>query len=51
MLFSLFGEVGIVVIGLLWVGNKWFNSFLDIVEVLKNNEQKEIPDAIKHLYS
>lgn len=33
MLFSLTGEVGLVVIGLLWVCNKWFDSFIDMLEL------------------
>ncbi len=60
MLFSTFGEVGVVVIGLMWVLNKWFDSFIDAVELLKNmsevdssdeQKHKDLPDSIKQMYS
>ena len=53
MLFSLTGEIGLVVIGLLWVANKWFDSFIDTMTLLKdsNDEKKDLPESIKHLYS
>ena len=52
MLFTQTGEIGLFVIGLLWVMNKWFNSFIDLVELMKNDdEEKEIPESLKHIYS
>ena len=55
MLFSLTGEIGLIVIGLLYVCNKWFDSFIDMLELVKNNndepKEKELPEAFKHMYS
>ena len=63
MLFSVTGEIGLIVIGLLYVANKWFDSFIDILELIKNNDnasassaeleekEKEIPESLKHIYS
>jgi len=62
MLFSLTGEIGLIVIGLLYVCNKWFDSFIDMFELgvaehreVKNNndepKEKELPEAFKHMYS
>ena len=55
MLFSVTGEIGMIVIGLLYVANKWFDSFIDILELIKNNDneekEKEIPESLKHIYS
>lgn len=55
MLFSSIGEIGLIVIGLLWVTNKWFDSFIDLLEIVKNNNEdqkdKELPEGLKHMYS
>ena len=55
MLFSLTGEIGLLVIGFLWIGNKWFDSFIDLLNIMKDvndeQKQKELPDSIKHIYS
>ena len=55
MLFSLVGEIGLIVIGLLYVGDCFLDSFINLMEtVSKNNEEEEakkIPESIKHLYS
>ena len=56
MLFSLVGEIGLIVIGLLYVGDCFLDSFINLMEtVSKNNskddDQKELPESIKHLYS
>ena len=63
MLFSSIGEIGLIVIGLLWVTNKWFDSFIDLLEIVKNNnasassaeledqKDKELPEGLKHMYS
>ena len=52
MIFSLFGEIGLVLIGFLYVSNKWFDSFVDLLDIIKNNEEtKELPESLKHIYS
>lgn len=55
MIFSLVGEIGFVIIGFLWVSNKWFDSFMDLIDIVKNNdssnETKELPESLKHIYS
>jgi len=55
MIFSLVGEIGFVIIGFLWVSNKWFDSFIDLIDIVKNNdssnETKELPESLKHIYS
>ena len=52
MLFSLFGEVGLVTIGLLYVLNCWFDSFVNIMSMMKNNEEDvKMSDWAKRMYS
>ena len=51
MLFSLTGEIGLIVIGLLYVANKWFDSFIDIIETMKNCEPTPMSESIKNMYS
>ena len=54
MLFSLFGEISLTIIGLLYVTNKWFNSFIDMMDLMKNNEndeKQEMSETIKRMYS
>ena len=54
MLFSTFGEIGVCVVGLLWVLDLWFDSFISLMELMKNNsEDKEPPmtETTKRMYS
>ena len=52
MLFSLFGEIGLVVIGLLYVCNCWFDSFIEVMAQIKNNDDEtKLPESVKHIYS
>ena len=55
MLFSLVGEIGLIVIGSLWVLERWFSSFIDLMEVAKNDDEKEkepeLSEAAKKMYS
>lgn len=55
MLFSLFGEIGLVIIGALYVLDLWFDSCVNLIEISnKNNDEdkdKELPEAIKHMFS
>ena len=55
MLFSIFGEISLTIIGLLYVTNKWFNSFIDMMDLMKNNNEeeneKEMSESIKRMYS
>jgi len=53
MLFSLFGEIALTVIGLLYVLDCWFDSFISLAETSKNNDDEDIKmsDAAKRMYS
>ena len=55
MLFSIFGEISLTIIGLLYVTNKWFNSFIDMMDLMKNNDdehdKQEMSETIKRMYS
>ena len=54
MILSLTGEIGLIVIGLLYVLDCWFDSFIDMMNIMKDvsdEKQKELPDSIKRLYS
>ena len=53
MLFSLFGEISLAIIGLLYVGNLWFDSFITIMTQVedKNNDETKVPESVKHMYS
>ena len=55
MIFSLFGEIGLITIGLLYVLDCWFDSCINLVELNKNNdaeaEAKKLPDSVKHMFS
>ena len=52
MLFSLFGEIALTVIGLLYVSNLWFDSFINLTDVMKTQEDEaKISDSVKHMYS
>ena len=56
MLFSLFGEIALAAIGLLYVIDCYFDSCINLMEQMKNNddekeEDKKVLEAIKHMYS
>ena len=53
MLFSYFGEFGLVLVGLLYVLDKWFDSYIDMMELTKNkdDEKEPMPEAAKRMYS
>ena len=52
MIFTLFGEISLVTIGLLYVFNMWFDSCINYAEMVdKNNEDKQLSEAAKHMYS
>ena len=53
MLFSLVGEIGLIVVGSLWVLDCWFDSFTNLIEVMKNDEKESPPmsEEAKRLYS
>ena len=54
MLFSLFGEIALTVIGLLYVLDCWFDSIISLAEQSKNNEEEKevkMTDAVKRMYS
>ena len=52
MIFTLFGEISLTVIGLLYVLNCWFDSFVNLMDTIKNNDEDvKLPDAVKHMYS
>ena len=56
MLFSLVGEIGLIIIGLAYVIDCWFDSCINLIELTnKNNndehKDKDLPESIKHMYS
>ena len=51
MLFSIVGEIGLIIVAGLYVMDCWFNSFLDLIEATKEEKENEIPESVKHLYS
>ena len=59
MIFSLFFEIGLLVLGVFYVGHLWFESFLNMIEISKDleekekekQEDKEREELSKHLYS
>jgi len=54
MLFSLFGEISLVIIGFLYVADLWFDSFISLAEQSKNNEEEKevkMSDVVKRMYS
>ena len=56
MLFSLFGEIALAVIGGLYVIDCWFDSFIDLMTLMKNDDDKdddkhELSETAKRMYS
>ena len=52
MLFSLFGEISLAVIGLLYVLNYWFDSCISFEEMMKNKEEEvKMSESTKRMYS
>ena len=55
MLFSLVGEIGLIAIGTLYVLDCWFDTFINMMSIIKDTDdeqkQKEIPESAKHMYS
>ena len=54
MLFSIVGEIGLIVLGALWVIDCYFDSFINLLDTInKNNEDEEPPltEATKRMYS
>lgn len=52
MLFSLFGEISLTIIGFLYVLNCWFDSCMSLEESMKNNEEDvKMSESAKRMYS
>ena len=56
MILSLFGEIGLCLCGLLYVMDKWFNSFIDLIELMKDKDDKdddkqEMTETMRNMYS
>ena len=59
MIFDVFFEIGLLVLGLLYVGDMYFDSILHLVEIgndmedkeKEEKEDKEREELCKHLYS
>ena len=56
MLLSLFGEIGFVVIGALYVLDCWFDSFVSLLELMndkneKDDEKDEMSESARRMYS
>ena len=56
MLFSRLGEILLFIVGILYIGDLYLDSFINLMEVSKNKEEEEEEskktiEAIKHLYA
>ena len=51
MIFSLFGEIGLVIIGTLYVLNRWFDSCIELLEVVKDDDKQPMSETAKRMYS
>ena len=59
MIFSLFFEISLVVLGLLYIGNMYLDSFIHFIEVSKSmdndekekEEDKQRAELTRHFYS
>ena len=59
MLFSFTFEIGALILGFLYVGNMYLNSFIDLFELTKDidkeeqekQEDEDLKKLTKHLYS
>ena len=55
MLFSLFGEISLSIIGLLYIVDCFVDSFINLAQIEKEKEEEEqekkIPESMKHMYS
>ena len=55
MIFSTMFEVGLLVLGFLYIVDMFIDSCIHLVEINhdieENAKEKEIPESIKHLYS
>ena len=54
MLFSIVGEIGLMVIGTLYVIDCYLDSFINLLDVMAKNKDEEEPpitEATKRMYS
>ena len=57
MIFTLFGEIALAVIGTLYVLDCWFDSCISLIELMKNNNDEDdkdkppISETVKRMYS
>lgn len=59
MLFSFTFEVGLLILGLLYIGDLYFESFINLIQVSNDiekdekdkHEDDELKEMTKHLYS
>lgn len=52
MIFDKFFEIGLIVIGLLWVGDQILDSLIHLSALIFEKElEKEIPESIQHIYA
>ena len=59
MLFDKFFEIGLIVIGLLWVSDQILDSFIHLYDIQLSiemkekdeKEEKEIPESAKNMYA
>ena len=59
MLFSFTFEIGLLILGLLYIGDMYFESFISLIQTTKDMEkddkdkqdEKQLIELTKHLYS
>ena len=50
-------EIGLLVLGLLYIGNLWFDSIIDLIRIgneleeSEKNKDNEVSEIIQHMYS
>ena len=57
MIFSLTFEIGLLVLGFLYVADMYFDSIIDLIRIgheleeTEKNNDNEISEIVKHMYS
>ena len=56
MLFSVPAEICICICGLLYVMDKWFDSYINLMELMQNNDtddedKRPMSETVKRMYS
>ena len=51
MLFSIVGEIGLIIVAGLYVLDCWFDSCINLIETTKEEKEPEMSEAAKRMYS